>query len=84
MDAIFQFFYNALNVVVNMIPNFVTNVFKGNVEGQSALWDTIGGVSCIVPVSTVIVIIGLVFGIYSLEVIWAVAMWVVRKIPSIN
>jgi len=81
-EGILKFFLNFITWVANLLPSFKLSLSV--VEGQTALWTTINNVNCLVPVGTVLTILGLVFALYGAEVIWGIINWLIKKIPTIS
>lgn len=81
-QTIIEYFLAFITWIVNFLPSF--KISLNLIEGQTALWSTINNVSCLVPVGTVITILGLIFVAYSIEFSWGVLNWLIKKIPTID
>ncbi|MBM7581141.1 hypothetical protein JOD21_003875 [Jeotgalibacillus terrae] len=68
--------------IIGLLP--VMKIPLDFIESQSALWNAIQSVSCIVPVDTMLIVLPIILLMYSLDFTMSVINWLINKIPSIN
>lgn len=81
ITAMIAFVVLVFTWILSLIPPMKINLAP---ENQDSLFEIINGVSCIVPVKTAGVLVGIVLIVYGIELIWLLVNWLISKIPLID
>jgi len=84
IDAIFKTLFTMLNSLVSLLPILDFSDLFTRVVDIASLWLIFANVSCFLPVNTVMHILVLVLGLYTVSIGWAFVNWLIAKIPTIN
>jgi hypothetical protein len=72
-------------VVVGFVNLFPSVSFSDSVSGSIATASTyISGLDIVLPVGTLVAVIGLVLGVETVILLIKIINWFIRKIPTIN
>ena len=81
ITGIINLIVGVFNWILSLIPSMKINIAA---ENQDSLFEVINGVSCIVPVKTAGILVGIVLIVYGFELIWHLVNWLIAKIPFID
>lgn len=84
IDAIFKTLFTMLNSLISLLPILDFSDLFTRVVDIASLWLIFANVSCFLPVNTVMHILVLILGLYTVSVGWAFVNWLIAKIPTIN
>ncbi|MGX1195511.1 hypothetical protein [Metabacillus sp. SLBN-84] len=81
ITAIIMFCVGILSWIIALMPSLN---FSFSPENQSSFVGVIDAVSCLVPMNTIGIIMGLIILAYGIEFLWYIFNWVIAKIPFID
>lgn len=82
IEGILEWFLGIVNWLLDLIP--VTEIFGGVAPNPQPLINVLDNVSCIMPVGTMLIGLGIWITLANLDLAMAVLNWVIKKIPGVN
>lgn len=84
IDAIFATLFNMISKIISFLPVLDFSDIFSSVSDMASFWDILAKASCFLPVNTVMHILILIIGLYTISVGFAFFNWLIAKIPTIN